>query len=101
MDKETHKKTKTMKEKIIVTVCLLLITVVLMYQQQRIDQEKQKAQEAQQLVQQLQTSLDSIDQEMLPLQIEIGRYEVALSILKDLDPKAAEKYEMVLSKYTE
>ena len=90
-----------MKERIIATVCLLLITLVLMYQQQRIDQEKQKAQDAQQQVQLLQASLDSMSQEVTPLQIQIGRYEVAMSILEELDPRAAEQFEMVLSKYTE
>lgn len=41
---------------------------------------------------------DSLYQENFPCQIEKGRYEVALSMLKEDNPRAAEQFEFLLSK---
>jgi hypothetical protein len=44
---------------------------------------------------------DSLEGELLPLQIELGRYEVAYQIFMERNPKAAEQYGTIISEETE
>ena len=53
------------------------------------------------LIDSLENVIDSVSAENLPLQIEIGRYEVALELLKEEDKKAADKFELILTTQTE
>ena len=45
--------------------------------------------------------IDSIRAENLPLQIQLGRYDVALELLREEDKKAADKFELILTTQTE
>jgi hypothetical protein len=45
--------------------------------------------------------IDSIRAENLPLQVENGRYYMALELLREEDEKAAEKFELILTTQTE
>jgi len=54
-----------------------------------------------QTIDSLQNIVDSIRAETLPLQIQLGRYEVATELLKEQDKKAADKFELILSTQTE
>jgi len=45
--------------------------------------------------------IDSIRAENLPLQVQLGRYDVALELLREEDRKAAEKFELILTTQTE
>lgn len=49
----------------------------------------------------LQRVVDSLYNENYPCQIELGRYEVALDMLRERNPKAAEQFESILSRETE
>jgi hypothetical protein len=49
----------------------------------------------------LQNVIDSIRDENIPLQIQLGRYDVALELLREEDKKAAEKFELILTTQTE
>jgi hypothetical protein len=49
----------------------------------------------------LQNIIDSVRAENFPLQIQLGRYEVALELLKEEDKKAADKFERILTTQTE
>lgn len=44
---------------------------------------------------------DSLRAENLPLQIQNGRYEVTLELLRERDKKAAELFELILTTQTE
>ena len=44
---------------------------------------------------------DSLYMELFPTQIELGRYEVALDILRERNPKAASQYGDIISEETE
>lgn len=44
---------------------------------------------------------DSLSDELLPKQIEIGRYQLALEIFFERNPKAAEQYATIISEETE
>ena len=54
-----------------------------------------------QTIDSLQNVIDSLRDESLPLQIQLGRYEVALELLKEKDKKAADKFELILTTQTE
>ena len=45
--------------------------------------------------------IDSIRAENLPLQVENGRYYMALELLREEDKKAADKFELILTTQTE
>jgi hypothetical protein len=49
----------------------------------------------------LQHLVDSLHSEVLPLQIELGRYQVAFDIFMERHPKSAKQYETILSQETE
>jgi hypothetical protein len=44
---------------------------------------------------------DSLYWELFPTQVELGRYEIALDILRERNPKAAEQYGTIISEETE
>jgi hypothetical protein len=45
--------------------------------------------------------IDSIRAENIPLQTQLGRYEMALELLREEDKKAAERYEKIITSQTE
>ena len=53
------------------------------------------------LIDSLQTRCDSLEAELWPAQIELGRYEVAYQILLERNPKAAKQYGDIISNETE
>lgn len=44
---------------------------------------------------------DSLHWELFPVQIELGRYQVAYEIFSERNPKAAEQYGTIISEETE
>ena len=54
-----------------------------------------------QTIDSLENVIDSIRAENMPLQIQLGRYDVALELLKEEDKKAADKFELILTTQTE
>lgn len=48
-----------------------------------------------------QKTIDSLNDEIFTLQIEVGRYEIALELLQEQDKRAADKFKNILSKQTE
>jgi hypothetical protein len=54
-----------------------------------------------QTIDSLENVIDSIRAENIPLQIQLGRYDVALELLKEEDKKAADKFELILTTQTE
>jgi hypothetical protein len=53
------------------------------------------------LVDSLQTRCDSLYWELFPVQVELGRYEVAYQIFMERNPKAAKQYGDIISNETE
>lgn len=45
--------------------------------------------------------IDSLNHEIFHKQMTIGKYEMALELLKEQDPKAAEEFELILNTQTE
>jgi len=54
-----------------------------------------------QTIDSLENVIDSIRAENMPLQIQLGRCDVALELLREEDKKAAEKFELILTTQTE
>jgi len=44
---------------------------------------------------------DSLEAEIFPIEIELGRYQVAFTIFAERNPKAAEQYATIISEETE
>jgi hypothetical protein len=49
----------------------------------------------------LQKDVDSLSQELYPVEIELNRFETALQIFLRRNPKAAEQYSTIISEETE
>ncbi len=54
-----------------------------------------------QVIDSLQKRCDSLDAELYPVQIELGRYQVAYEIFLERNPKAAKQYGTIISEETE
>ena len=54
-----------------------------------------------QTIDSLQKACDSLYGELFPIQIELGRYQVAYEIFAERNPKAAEQYGDIISNETE
>lgn len=54
-----------------------------------------------QYIDSLQHVIDSLHSEILPTQIELGRYQVAYEIFAERNPKAASQYGDIISNETE
>ncbi len=54
-----------------------------------------------QTIDSLEHVIDSIRAENIPLQTQLGRYEMALELLREEDKKAAERYEKIITSQTE
>jgi hypothetical protein len=54
-----------------------------------------------QTIDSLENVIDSIRAENIPLQTQLGRYEMALELLREEDKKAAERYEKIITSQTE
>jgi hypothetical protein len=54
-----------------------------------------------QTIDSLQNVIDSVRDEIMPLEVELSRYEMTLELLKEEDKKAADKFELILTTQTE
>jgi len=85
---------------------IALLSVIYM-QNNEIKELKEKASEnlsdiqTTQTIDSLETIIDSVRDENLPLQIQLGRYEVTLELLKEKNKKAAEEFELIFTTQTE
>lgn len=94
----------------IVILGLLLCWVTVMYnnQTQKLKEQNTKIEvfnggdiSKAQTIDSLQNVVDSLQSELFPCQIELGRYQVAYEIFMERNPKAASQYGDIISKETE
>jgi hypothetical protein len=87
-----------------------ILIVILVIRDQRTKIEKYKYSEGmlqggditkQQYIDSLQHVVDSLYWELLPTQIELGRYQVAYGMFKERNPKAAKQFDEIISSETE
>ena len=75
---------------------LVLLWSILIITNKNIDIENKNLK-----IEDLTKKTDSLYNENLPCQIELGRYQVALEIFKEENPKAAAQLELIISTKTE
>ena len=73
---------------------LLALLTTIYFQNERINQFKVE-------VKTYQTTVDSLQSELFQTQSQTGRYEVALELFKEINKKAADEFELILSTQTE
>lgn len=97
----------TMSEKslrgVIVVLGLLLIwsTVLLANKSEQFRKQEIVVKDLQKQVDSLEVHSDSLYNELFPIQVELGRYEVAYEIFMERNPKAAQQYGTIISEETE
>ena len=97
----------TMSEKslraVIVVLGLLLIwsAVMLANKSEQYNRQEIIVKDLQKQVDSLQVRSDSLYWELFPVQVELGRYEIAYEIFTERNPKAAQQYGTIISEETE
>lgn len=97
----------TMSEKslraVIVVLGLLLIwsAVMLANKSEQYNRQEIIVKDLQKQVDSLQVRSDSLYWELFPVQVELGRYEIAYEIFMERNPKAAQQYGTIISEETE
>lgn len=81
---------------LIVVLGLLLCWVITLH-----GKNESKIQAQQSEITRLQNQNDSLRSELFPIEIELGRYQVAFEIFSERNPKAAEQYGTIISQETE
>jgi hypothetical protein len=83
-------------------IFLLFVALFVMYiSSRRADTYRIEVEKYKNSLDSLQNIKDSIDYELFPSQIEIGRYQVAFRIFMERNPEAAKQYATIISEETE
>ena len=88
---------------IIVVLLLSIIWITLMWSSSSLE-VKDKEFQINQLTKQvdsLEILRDSLKMELFPKEVEVGRYQVAFEIFKEVNPKAASQFDDIISNKTE
>jgi hypothetical protein len=88
---------------IIVLLSLTLIWVSIKWTQEKQSLEpiKKELSQTKKSLDSLQIISDSLDNELFPTRVELGRYEIAYEIFMERNPKAASQYGDIISQETE
>ena len=93
---------KTLKIAIVLLSLFLLFFTILWYKNLlKLQKQVLVNKELTNKVDSLQELTDSLNMELLPVQIELGRYQVAYEIFVERNPKAASQYGDIISQETE
>ena len=84
---------------LLLTICILC--VVFLYINYNIEQKRPKAIEYEFKSDSLKKLVDSLNQELFKQQVIIGKYDIALEMLKEQNPDAAVTFETILNTKTE
>jgi hypothetical protein len=78
-----------------------ILCVVFLYINYNIEQKRPKAIEYEYKSDSLKKLVDSLNQELFKQQVVIGKYDIALEMLKEENPDAAATFELILNTKTE
>lgn len=93
---------KTLRILIVIFGLLLIWNVVLLANKsEQFRKQEIVVKELQRQVDSLQNRSDSLYNELFPIQVELGRYEIAYEILMERNPQAAKQYGTIISEETE
>lgn len=82
-------------------ILIIFIIGILSYQSVSLSELKEQSITDKKKIDSLQYQVDSLSYEMFPLEVELGRYEIAYQIFLERNPKAAEQYGNIISDETE
>ena len=91
----------TLKNAIILFIITCILCVAFMYIEEGIKTSSSEANNYQETIDSLNQKIDSLNNEVFYKQITIGRYEMAIELLKEQDPQAADKFQLILNTKTE
>ena len=80
---------------------VIFIIGILTYQSVSLSKLKEQSILDKKKIHSLQYQVDSLNSELFPLQVELGRYEMAYQIFLERNKKAAEQYSNIISEETE
>lgn len=85
----------------LIAVLIVFVIGLISYQSVTLSQLKNQAIEDRKTIAELQYQVDSLNYEKFPLEVEVGRHEMAFYIFTRRNPKAAEQYATIFSEETE
>ena len=91
----------SLKNAVILFIITLLLCLAFYFIKDGIKTTTKEAIQYQATIDSLNNEIDSLNHEIFHKQLQIGRYDVALELLKEEDPKAAETFELILNTNTE
>ncbi len=91
----------TIKNALILFVITCILCVAFYFVTDGIKTTTKDAIRYQTMIDSLNRDIDSLNHEVFHKQLIIGKYEMALELLKEQDPKAADNFELILNTQTE
>lgn len=91
----------TIKNAIILLVMTSILCLVFMYLKNDIKVNTAQIRVFEKNIDSLTKEVDSLNHEIFHKQLTIGRYEMALELLKEDNPKAYQEFELILNTQTE
>ncbi len=91
----------TIKNALILLVITCIVCVAFYFIKDGIKTSTKEAVKYQMTIDSMNQHVDSLNHEIFHRQVIIGKYEMALELLKEQDPKAAVNFELILNTQTE
>lgn len=91
----------SIKNAIVLLIIICIFSVSFLYIKDGIKQSTSDIRFYQNREDSLISQVDSLNHEVFHRELTIGKYEIALELLKEQDPTAAEKFELILNTQTE
>ena len=91
----------TLRNAIILFIITCILCVAFMYISQGIITSTSVPIKYQIVIDSLNYKIDSLNNEVFYKEMTIGKYDIAIELLKEQDPDAADKFELILKNQTE
>jgi len=86
---------------VFLSICLIWTSIRLSNEKQNIEPTKMELVQTKKSLDSLKIVSDSLYYELFPIQVELGRFQVAYEIFMERNPKAASQYGDIISQETE
>lgn len=91
----------SIKNALVLLIITCILCVAFIYIKQGIKTSTSGAMKYQAIIDSLNQQVDSLNNEVFYKDMTIGKYDIAIELLKEQDPAAAEKFELILKNQTE
>ena len=86
---------------VILSLALAIVTIKWYQEKQSLQPIKSELLQTKNSLDSLQIVSDSLNNELFPIQVELGRFQIAYEIFMERNPKAASQYGDIISEETE